>query len=363
MQDALALVRQELGSQAAVLHTREVRSRGLARLWGGGELIEVVASDNVSVPGRLPDSYSHVREHAVPHSPSGIDLMENVSPRAEDPETQPVPRSRVAVYMEQGLRPLAAVSESHHQREHARGGAPLLLVCGASGAGATTVSWKLAQALASQGRRAVWVDADLTPSACSPMPNPHEGSLADVLSGRRTVHEVLMLGPDGVQCVLRAQGDRPLPLNGTDAERCVRQLKGLSPHAEVVIVDAGSEANLLQSELWRAASAVCVVVTPADEAILRGYASIKNHRQHSRGVEIASFVNRAELPAAEQVFERLARACREFLDLSLQQVGHLPSRDMRSAGVNLDPSAERLWDLLGSSEHRAASDPASTQNL
>lgn len=54
MQEALALVRRELGSNAAVLHTREVRSRGLLGLFPGARQIEVTASVDVVVPSRLP---------------------------------------------------------------------------------------------------------------------------------------------------------------------------------------------------------------------------------------------------------------------------------------------------------------------
>ena len=54
MQDALALVRRDLGPQAAVLHTREVRAGGLWRFLNSTREIEVMASANVSVPSRLP---------------------------------------------------------------------------------------------------------------------------------------------------------------------------------------------------------------------------------------------------------------------------------------------------------------------
>jgi flagellar biosynthesis GTPase FlhF len=218
MQEALALVRQELGSQAAVLHTREVRSRGLARLWGGGELIEVVASDNVSVPGRLPDPVSCTRESVVPQSPAGIDLAE--FPPASDSidNSHRNPCSRVSVYLEQGIRPLISAVGNETPRIASREGAPLLVVCGDQDAGVTAVSWKLAQAMTAQGRRAVWVDADLSTRTEFRPANGNEGALADVLSGRLTVHEVLSLGPDGVQCIRRALGDRPLSL--TECHLC-----------------------------------------------------------------------------------------------------------------------------------------------
>ncbi len=53
MQEALALVRRDLGPKASVLHTREVRG-GWLRWIGGARQIEVVASASVTVPSRLP---------------------------------------------------------------------------------------------------------------------------------------------------------------------------------------------------------------------------------------------------------------------------------------------------------------------
>jgi flagellar biosynthesis protein FlhF len=56
MYEALALVRRELGPDAAVLHTREVRRSRLFGLVPGTRQIEVTASTEVNVPSRLPPS-------------------------------------------------------------------------------------------------------------------------------------------------------------------------------------------------------------------------------------------------------------------------------------------------------------------
>ncbi|MEN6458351.1 MAG: flagellar biosynthesis protein FlhF [Thermoguttaceae bacterium] len=53
MHEALTLVRQELGPDAAVLHTREVRDRWLGILPGRRQ-VEVTASSGVNVPSRFP---------------------------------------------------------------------------------------------------------------------------------------------------------------------------------------------------------------------------------------------------------------------------------------------------------------------
>ncbi|MCR4413540.1 MAG: flagellar biosynthesis protein FlhF [Thermoguttaceae bacterium] len=54
MYDALAMVRRELGPDAAVLHTREVRAGGLFGWLRRARQIEVTASAGVNVPSRLP---------------------------------------------------------------------------------------------------------------------------------------------------------------------------------------------------------------------------------------------------------------------------------------------------------------------
>jgi flagellar biosynthesis protein FlhF len=54
MQQALGLVRRELGSSAAVLHTREIRGGALWSWIPGLRQIEVTASTEVNVPSRLP---------------------------------------------------------------------------------------------------------------------------------------------------------------------------------------------------------------------------------------------------------------------------------------------------------------------
>ena len=64
MHDALAMVRRELGPDAAVLHTREVRANRLFGLLAGPRLIEVTASAEVNVPSRLP-ARQYVEQSAV----------------------------------------------------------------------------------------------------------------------------------------------------------------------------------------------------------------------------------------------------------------------------------------------------------
>lgn len=93
MQEALGLVRHELGPDAAVLHTRELNS-GLVRRMLFGRKFEVAASTEVQVPSRLP---ARIHEQAWSRQPamSGMELTNAYSERQSTraPSAAPVAAS------------------------------------------------------------------------------------------------------------------------------------------------------------------------------------------------------------------------------------------------------------------------------
>jgi flagellar biosynthesis protein FlhF len=70
MQDALRMIREDLGPDAAVLHTREVSAGLLSGIFGGRQ-IEVTASTDVNVPSRLPEEMQSHRQ-----ATSGVAVQE-----------------------------------------------------------------------------------------------------------------------------------------------------------------------------------------------------------------------------------------------------------------------------------------------
>jgi flagellar biosynthesis protein FlhF len=61
--EAIRLVRDELGPDAALLHTRQIGS-SLSR-WLGGRTIEVTAAADANVPSRLPSSSNQIQSAAA----------------------------------------------------------------------------------------------------------------------------------------------------------------------------------------------------------------------------------------------------------------------------------------------------------
>ena len=71
LQEALSLVRDDLGPEAAVLHTRDVSGWGPLRWLRGGRHIEVTASLDVSVPSRLPSRVAELARTDAAHADVG----------------------------------------------------------------------------------------------------------------------------------------------------------------------------------------------------------------------------------------------------------------------------------------------------
>src|SRR5436190_15403393 len=64
LQEALRLVREDLGPDASVLHTRDVAG-GIARWLGGAKEIEVTASAEVQVPSRI-EALANLHSSSLP---------------------------------------------------------------------------------------------------------------------------------------------------------------------------------------------------------------------------------------------------------------------------------------------------------
>lgn len=85
MHEALALVRREMGPDAAILRTREVRARRWFGLLPGRPEIEVVASFGVNVPSRLPAETGTPSPSRRPPAEGGLSLE------------QPAPETRALI--------------------------------------------------------------------------------------------------------------------------------------------------------------------------------------------------------------------------------------------------------------------------
>ncbi len=202
----------------------------------------------------------------------------------------------------------------------------LVVSAGKGGVGTTTIAVNLAVALARNGWRTILCDADLSGADATWLCGIDAShSIADVLAGRRTVHEVLRPGPDGIQIVPGVWSPTAVPDCSPSAqERLLRELAQLGRHAEWIVIDAGSGLNHVVRRFWQAADRLLLVTTSEAVSIMDAYAAIKLFAAEEPRPTIHTLVNQSpNQEVAAAVHARVSKAASRFLGLTLQPAGSL----------------------------------------
>jgi flagellar biosynthesis protein FlhG len=203
----------------------------------------------------------------------------------------------------------------------------IVVSAGKGGVGTTTVAVNLAAALGRQGCRTILVDADFSGADAAMLCGiESRDTIADVLSGRRSVHEVLQPGPGGIQVVPGIWSPGSIPDCSPSAQqRLLRELDHLGRHAEVVVLDAGSGLNHIVQRFWQAADELLVVTTVEAVSIMDAYAAIKLLLAERVPPVVCTVVNQSpEAGVAIGVHARIAQACQRFLGLRVDRGGSVP---------------------------------------
>jgi flagellar biosynthesis protein FlhG len=203
----------------------------------------------------------------------------------------------------------------------------IVVSAGKGGVGTTTVAVNLAVSLGRMGCRTILVDADLSGADATWLCGLESAeTISDVLSGRRTIHEVLRPGPGGIQVVPGVWSPSAMPdCSPAGQQRLLRQLDHLGRHAEWVILDAGSGLNHVVRRFWEAADQILLVTTGEAVAIMDAYAAIKLFLGEFPRAFVQTVVNQSPGEAeAASVHARLAMAARRFLGMTLTAAGSAP---------------------------------------
>jgi flagellar biosynthesis protein FlhG len=207
---------------------------------------------------------------------------------------------------------------------------------GKGGVGKTSVSVNLATGLAAAGRRVVLLDGDLGLANVDVLLGlSPRYTLAHVLSGERTLDEILVTAKQGFRIVPAASGAADLAaLDGAGHLGLVQAFSSLASSLDVLIIDtaAGIAPGVLQFS--QAAQHVLVVVTDEPASLTDAYALIKVlSRDHGVSrFRVVANMSRG-IGEGESLFRKLEKVAGRFLDdVLLEYAGEVPDDDaMRRA--------------------------------
>ncbi len=201
---------------------------------------------------------------------------------------------------------------------------------GKGGVGKTNVSVNLGLCLAQLGRRVMLLDADLGLANVDVVLGLHPRyDLSHVLRGERSLSEILLEGPHGMQIVPAASGLADMAgLSPAEHAGLIRAFSDLGGDLDTLVIDTAAGISDSVVSFSRAAQEVVVVVCDEPASITDAYAIIKLlARDH--GLEgfriLANMVRSAR--EGRDLYEKLYRVTERYLDVTLGFLGAIPYDD------------------------------------
>jgi flagellar biosynthesis protein FlhG len=264
-----------------------------------------------------------------------------------------------------------AVAEPLSAQPHAR---TIAVTSGKGGVGKSSVALNLAIALQKMGHTACLLDANLGLGNIDLLCGLNGyWNLSHVVSGARTVSEIVLEGPCGIHVVPGASGLLDAADCSPVAQReILSQLDELERQHDFLIIDTGTGIHRTVRHFASAAQTVLIVTTPEPTAIADAYATLKALTAGSDLLQPHILVNQADSPEqAREIISRVQQTARTFLHVTVSSAGHIPrdaavvqavirrkpfaaETNRTPAGLAIEQLARRLINLS-----RPASDQAS----
>lgn len=203
----------------------------------------------------------------------------------------------------------------------------IAVTSGKGGVGKTNVSTNLAVSMAMDGNDVLLMDADMGLAnidvllGLQPVYN-----LSHVISGMRTVEEIMITGPAGLQIIPASSGIADMAdLSEAEHAGLIRAFSELSFNPQVLLIDTAAGIANSVVTYARAAHEVIVVVCDEPASITDAYAMIKLlNRDHG----IARFRILANMVHSTQegvdLYKKLVRVSDRYLDATLDYIGAIP---------------------------------------
>ena len=226
----------------------------------------------------------------------------------------------------QNDRPDQAAQLREMARGHRRSALTLAVMSGKGGVGKSNVAVNLSICLAERGLRTALMDLDMGLANADLLMNLQPRyTLAHLVAGVRTIEEISVRGPGGIQFIPGASGTQGLAnLSEFERQNLISQLHKLDASTDIIVFDLGAGISRNVTSFANAADRAWVVTTPEPTALTDAYATVKALQREQCRAKIALVVNMANSRAeAQAAYRRVAGVARKFLNFSIADGGYM----------------------------------------
>jgi MinD-like ATPase involved in chromosome partitioning or flagellar assembly len=202
----------------------------------------------------------------------------------------------------------------------------IAITSGKGGVGKTNVTSNLAIALSKQGNRVCIFDADTSLANINVvMGLKVEYTIEHLLSGERTVDEILVEGPEGVTIIPAASGIAECAnLDQEQRQRLIGALETLESRFDYILIDTA--AGIGDSVLYFVQSAqyAIVVISTEPTSLTDAFALLRVLKRRNYEHPIYVLVNMAlNYANSMEVFKRFEAAIKKYLSMKVHYLGYI----------------------------------------
>ncbi len=217
----------------------------------------------------------------------------------------------------------------------------IVVASGKGGVGKTNLVINMALTMGQLGRKTMILDADLGMANVDILLDLKPVyTLIDVMSGKKELQEVILRGPYNLEVL---PGGSCIPeiinMDTRQREQLISRLSYLENEVDILFIDcsAGISRNVLS--FIAAADDLVLITTPEPTAITDVYSVIKIVDKYCMHASVGLIVNMVgSMREGEQIFDRIARVCHNFLNLKLTHVGSVDfDQHVQKAVINCSP--------------------------
>ena len=214
---------------------------------------------------------------------------------------------------------------------------------GKGGVGKTSIAINLAIALSRTGSKVCLFDGDTSLANINVMLGLYPAfTLEHLFTGERSIQEIVVTGPEGIQIVPGASGIAScVELDVGQQQRLVTSIRSIEKHYDYLIVDTAAGIGPTVLHFIAASQVAIIVITPEPTSLTDAFSLLKVLKRRGYRRKVQVIVNMATNPShAKKAYSRFSQAVDKYLSLRTEYLGSVwMDESMRNAVSTQRPVA------------------------